>query len=259
MIKSKFLIAICFLLSIGFAASAADAAAENFKFELSGSAWILNPSGQIQANGAPIDLVKDLAAQQNQPTFFGQFVFKPGRRHRIVVEGSPLRLGGTNTLSRTIVYHDEIYHVNETVTWNSSLNYAFGGYQYDVLSNPAGHLGFSIGGAYLGGTAEIHTVPNGISSSKSQSIGLPLAGAEFRVFPIPHHSLFEINGSARGIAVGSYGHYIEGTGSAGLLLGHVALEGGYRAVNANLHDTKEGGSGLFLHLNGPIVSLVVRY
>lgn len=258
MFRTKLLLFRGLLLASALTASAASDP-ENFKFELTGSAWILNPSGQIQANGSPVDLVKDLAAQQNQATFFGKLVLKPGRRHRILVEGTPFRLGGTNTLSRTIVYHDEVYNVNETVRWNSDLNYIFGGYQYDLISNPMGHLGLSIGGAYLSGTALIRTIPAGITSSKSQSIGLPLAGAEFRVFPIPHHSLFEVNAGARGMAFGDYGHYVEGTANVGINFGHVAFEGGYRAVNANLHQSSEGGSGLFLHLNGPIVSLVFRY
>jgi hypothetical protein len=260
MFRRNLLISCCLLLAGSFSASAASQVdPEDFKLELTGSVWILNSSGQIQANGSPIDIVKDLAAAQNQPTFFGKLVFKPGRRHRILVEGAPYRLGGSNTVTRTIVYHDEVFNVNENIRWSAGLNYVFGGYQYDLISNRMGHLGLSVGGAYLSGTGAIRALPDGPASTKSQTIGLPLAGVEFRIFPIPEHPIFEINGGMRGIGLGDYGHYVEGTGSAGIMIGHLAFEGGYRAVNANLHDSREGGSRLFLHLNGPIVSLSFRY
>jgi hypothetical protein len=259
MFRPNLLICCCLLLATSFSAAASQFDPEDFKLELTGSAWILDSSGQIQANGSPIDIVKDLAVEQNQSTFFGRLVFKPARRHRIIVEGAPYRLGGSNTVTRTIVYHDEVFNVNENIRWTADLNYVFGGYQYDLISNRMGHLGLSVGGAYLSGTGIIRAVPDGPVSSKSQTIGLPLAGAEFRLFPVPHHSIFEINGGLRGIGLGGYRHYVEATGSAGIMMGHLALEGGYRAVNANLHDSTEGGSRLFLHLNGPIVSLSFHY
>lgn len=47
---------------------------ESFHVELTGSAWLVNSGGAIQASGSPINLVTDLGVYQQQPTFFGRRV-----------------------------------------------------------------------------------------------------------------------------------------------------------------------------------------
>ena len=173
---------------------------ENFHVEVTGSAWLVNSAGTIQANGAPVDLISDLGAEQQKATFYGRLVFKPGQKHRIVVEGSPVSINGFNTVNRSIVYRGQTFNVSETVRSSAEFNYLFAGYQYDLLSGSAGHLGLSAGGAYIGATGIISAVQSGNSATKSQSIGLPLAGLEFRLFPIRHHGIFEVEGGLRGMA-----------------------------------------------------------
>ena len=60
---------------------------ENFRIEVTGSAWLVDSAGTIQANGTPVDLISDLGAEQQKPSFYGRLVFKPEQKHRIVVEG----------------------------------------------------------------------------------------------------------------------------------------------------------------------------
>ena len=55
---------------------------EQFHLEVTGSGWLVNSGGNIQSNGTPINLVTDLGVAQQQPTFWGNLVFKPARRHR---------------------------------------------------------------------------------------------------------------------------------------------------------------------------------
>lgn len=254
--------------------SAANGDPEDFKIEVTGAAWIVNASGQLLIDGTSFDLVHDLAVGQNQPTFYGKLVVKPGRRHRIVVEGTPFRLSGNGVVDRTVAFRGRQYTVNAAETSSADLNYLFAGYQYDVISRPMGHLGFSVGGAYLGASGRVQETATtttlgeffsrtvagpSITLSKSETVGLPLAGAEFRIFPIPHHPIFEINGEARGMGFGSYGHYVEGAGNGGINLGHFAIEAGYRAVVADIHNTSRTPSGIFAHLHGPIYSVVFRY
>jgi hypothetical protein len=230
---------------------------ENFKVEVTGSAWILDSGGTIQASGTPIDLVTDLGVHQEQPTFFGSLVFKPGRKHRIVIEGTPFRLDGFNTVSRQVTYRGQTFDVNQTLQSTADLNYFFAGYQYDVLSGRGGHMGFSLGGAYLDAIGTIHSVQINTTATKSETVGLPLAGMEFRAFPIPGHHWFDVDGGVRGMGLGSYGHYVETTGEGGLwLLGHIGLMAGYRAVNADIHDAGSSHSGVDVRLKGPIFSLI---
>jgi hypothetical protein len=241
---------------------------ENFRLELTGSAWLVSSSGTIQAgagvtsnisSGTAINLVTDLGVRQHQPAFYGRLVIKPGRKHRIVIEGTPIRLEGTNVVSRTVIYQGQTFTVGQTLQSSADVNYFFGGYQYDVISVPAGHLGFSIGGAYLNATGTIHGVESGLLASKSETLGMPLAGAEGRVFVIPGRKLLEIDGGIRGMAFGGYGHYVEGTLNGGMEVGPLTFQAGYRAVGADLHSTSNGGNGVDVRLHGPIFSLQARW
>jgi hypothetical protein len=231
---------------------------ENFRIEVTGAAWLVNTSGSIQSNGSPVNLVSDLGAQQNQPTFYGQLVFKPRRKQRIVFEGTPFRINGYNTVNRSVTYHGETFNVSETLQSSADINYFFGGYQYDVLSGPRGHLGFSVGAAYMNATGTIQAVQTATVASKSETLGLPLAGAEFRIFPIRGRRIIEIEGGLRGMGAGSYGHYVEGTANGGVGLGPVTLLAGYRRVDALFQDTSNS-SGVNVRLRGPIFSMMWRW
>jgi hypothetical protein len=202
------------------------------------SRWLVNSSGAIQATGSPINLVADLGVYQQQPTFYGKLVFKPGRKHRIVVEGTPFRLQGENTVDRTIVYRDETFNVSQTLNSNADFNYAFSGYQYDLLSGSMGHLGLSAGGAYLNADGAIRALQAGTTATKSETVGLPLAGIEGRIFPIRRHNILEFDGGLRGMDFGDYGHYLEAGGNAGLTFGHITLQAGYRAVRVDIQTTR---------------------
>ncbi|MFL6415734.1 MAG: hypothetical protein ACJ74Y_08700 [Bryobacteraceae bacterium] len=232
---------------------------ENFHIEVTGEAWLVDTGGQIQASGAPINLVNDLNAEQGRGTFYGQLVFKPARKHRIVIEGTPFSVNGLNSVTRSIVYRGQTFNVSQTVRSSASLDYAFLGYQYDVLSAPRGHLGFSVGAAYLGASGFLQAVETNTSASKTQQLVLPLAGTDFRIFPLPGRKVFEIEGGIRGMTFGDYGYFAEATGSGGVVLGPITLLAGYRALNTDIHVTSNGGSGVTARLHGPIFSARFRW
>lgn len=128
-----------------------------------------------------------------------------------------------------------MFNVHQTVRSSADLNYVFAGYQYDMVSGTMGHLGLSVGGAYLGTSGSITSVELGTTASKTVNVGLPLAGAEGRLFPWRGHKLFVVGGDIRGMDVGSYGHYLEVSGSGGVGAGPVTILAGYRTVRADLH------------------------
>jgi hypothetical protein len=235
---------------------------EHFRVELTGAAWIMNTSGTIQSDGTPINFVSDLAAAQQQPTFYGRLVVKPARKHRIVIEGTPFRVSGNNDVQRTIVYRGETFVVNSNVRSSAEVNYMFAGYQYDLVSGNAGHLGFSVGGAYLGATGVLTSQsPAGVlTASRSETIGLPLAGLEGRIFPIPRNRIITLEGSIRGMSVGDYGSYLEATGSGGVSVGPLSILAGYRSVHADLHSGNTSDPhGVDVRFKGPIFSLEWRW
>lgn len=251
--------AACLLAGALLASAQTSESPEDFRVEITGSAWLLNTGGAIQANGSPVDLVSDLGVQQNQPTFYGSLVYKPGRKHRIVLEGTPFEIHGDNTINQSFSYRGYTYNVSQTVQSSADMTYFFGGYQYDVLSGPMGHFGFSAGAAYLSATGTLDALQTGVVESKSVVVGLPLAGADFRIFPVPGHRIVEIDGGMRGMGFGSYGHYVEAHGNLGVGFGPLTFQAGYRGVNADLQQSGNGGSGITARLQGPIFSVQWRY
>ena len=243
--------------ALAFTATAQTVDPEKSKVELSGSIWRVDTSGKLQASDTALDLKTDLGITQQKLTYGGKLVVKPSRRNKLIIEGAPFRLDGTQTLSRTITYQGQTYQLNDKITSKASLDSVYGGYQFDVISNPAGHLGFQAGGAYLNATGSITSGTTGVTASKSVTVGLPLAGVEFRVFPVRRKALFEVNGEAKGMALGSYGHFVQVTGNAGLGWGPVLFEAGYRIADYDLHTTNSS-TVVAPRFMGPVFSIVLR-
>src|SRR5882724_1698689 len=77
---------------------------EDFRIEITASAWRTGVEGTLQAGTLPIDLHSDLNLS-NRFTFFGKLVLKPARKHAIVVEGAPFSFKGRQVLSRGITFN----------------------------------------------------------------------------------------------------------------------------------------------------------
>ncbi|MDQ1474337.1 MAG: hypothetical protein QOJ99_5817 [Bryobacterales bacterium] len=238
-------------------AAAQDADPENSKIEITGSFWSVNSSGSIRANGTPVDLKSDLGVTQSEPTFTGRFVAKFHGRQKILLEGTPFRLTGTRNLTRTITYAGRTYAITEHITSSAHLNYFYGGYQFDLVSRPTGHVGLNLGGAWLNADGTIRGESSGITASKAETIGLPLAGFDWRIFPVRRRVLVEVSGEAKGMALGSYGHYVQASVAAGIGAGPVLIEGGYRIVNVDIHPSNNS-SAVSPQFTGPVLSLVIR-
>lgn len=230
---------------------------EKSKLEITGSVWLIDTTGQLQASGTVLDFKSDLGVTQMKQTFSGKLVLKPSRRNKLIVEGTPYRLDGTQTLTRTVTYQGQTYSGTDKILSKASLDSIYGGYQFDFLSNPAGHFGFNVGGAYLNATGTLTSTSTNASASKSVTVGLPLAGVEFRAFPIHKKTLFEVNGEVKGMAFGSYGHFVQATGNVGIGVGPVLFEAGYRIADYNLHTTNNS-TLVAPRFTGPIFSIVLR-
>jgi hypothetical protein len=230
---------------------------EKSRLEVTASWWPINSSGTIRANGTPIDLRSDLAVSQRQSTFTGKLMARFSRRNKIIIEGTPFHLDGSNNLTRTITYQGRNYFVNDHVTSTADMTYFYGGYQFDLLSRPSGHLGLEVGGAYLSATGSLTSQTLNVTESKTETVGLPLAGVGFRVFPMHRRVDVEINGEARGMKFGAYGYYVQATANAGIGIGPILVEGGYRIVNFDIHTTNQVDA-VSPQFTGPVVSLVFR-
>jgi hypothetical protein len=235
---------------------------EQFKIELTGSLWVMDAGGSLSSTDTTLDLVRDLGARQNVKTAYGRLVIKPGRKHRIQIDGSPFHLEGEHTATETFSYGGEQFTFSEPLSTRADLAYLYAGYQYDFVTGSIGHFGASIGGAYMDAKGSISTAGIDMEGTREQKIGLPLAGVEFRVFPIPGRDIIDIDGSLRGMDLGHYGHYVEGNVNAGIWIAHhVSLQAGYRDTRALLQNTgSSSDSGrLDIRLHGPIYTLGFKW
>src|SRR5947209_6305896 len=103
---------------------------EDFKIEATGSLWIVDSGGTVQGNTTKLDLVHDLGARQQAKTGFGTFIFKPGQKHRIIVDAMSLGFTGQHQLTQSFTYGNQRFFSNELVNGSASAKYLYGGYQY---------------------------------------------------------------------------------------------------------------------------------
>jgi hypothetical protein len=230
-------------------------AQEDYRVDLMVSGWLVDTSGTVRSGLAPIDLRSDLGVGQRQPTFTGRLDLKPGRRWHVLVEGTPYRLRGDNTLTRTITFQGQQYTFEETIHSTAEVNYVFGGVEYDLVHRDQGHLGFFAGGAYVDATATLHGVTTGVTATESEQIGLPLPGLDFRAFPVPGSRRVIVDGNVQGMSFGGYGRFVNLGANAGVfLMRAVAIEAGYMLVDADLH-SQGGARGVAPRFSGPVFSL----
>jgi hypothetical protein len=252
----RFRLSLLFLV-LALTASAQDTGPDSSRFDVTLSYWPVHTTGTIRASGTPVDFQSDLGVNQNAATFTGKLDFKLGHRSRVNIEGTPFRLDGSNNLARAITYQSRTFTINDRITSTADLDYFYAGYQFDLIAKPSGNLGLEAGGAYLNASGAITSQTTGITASRSETIGMPLAGVAFRAFPIHRLLNFEINGEVKGMAFGDYGHYLQAEANIGVGRGHVFVEGGYRIVNADIHTTI-GANGVTPEFRGPVVSLLLR-
>ena len=230
---------------------------DSARLEITASYWSVHATGSIQANGTPINLQSDLGVPRNTATFTGRLQLKLGSRSRIHVEGTPFNFDGSMNLSRTITYQRKVFSISDAITSHADMNYIYGGYEFDLISRPSGHIGIEAGGAYLRAEGSITSQVAGLTASKSETIGMPLAGVAFRVFPVHGKVDVEINGEVKGMDFGSYGHYLQATANAGIGKGFLLVEGGYRIVNADIRTTNRLNA-VSPEFRGPVVSLIFK-
>jgi hypothetical protein len=238
--------------------AAAQEGPENFRVELTASAWLVNPSGMIQSGITPIDLRGDLQLEQSQPHFFGKLVVKPGRRHRLMIEGIPYRLSGAAPISRQIVFAGRTYSIQDFVTSTVDIDYIAGAYQFDVLSRARGHFGLLAGVGYGDATGVFASRNFGFRGSEHQSFPFPQVGAEGRALLLPHRNLLEVDGELKGMALGSYGHYLQFAIHGGINTGrHLTIQAGYMLADADVHRADQT-RGFQPRFQGPVFGIQLR-
>ena len=233
-------------------ASATAQSAEKYGYEFTAGLWPLSPSGNVLSHGTTTDLRSDLGIEARVHPMIKALI-KTAERHGFTFEFVPYRLNGDNTITRTFHFSGRDYPTEDKIHSEASVNYIFGGYQYDLVNAPRGYLELVAGVAYFGATVRVESQQVG-TGTEQRRVPLPMIGGKFRIFPF-RRDTFSFDGEVKGMSYGSFGRYIHTNVNASVAVSpHVRLQGGFNLVNGDAHD-EAGTKGFKLRFAGPIFSV----
>jgi hypothetical protein len=217
------------------------ATGETYHVEVGGYFWDPDPNIAIQSEalgivGSRIDFVKDLGIEK---TKFRQLktVLRPGRKHRIRFEYTPITYEAVGNLHASIVFNGIRYPVTLPVTtelkWKA---YRFA-YEYDFLYYDRGFVGVIFDAKYTDVQATLSNVLD--TEFVRARAPIPTIGAIGRAYVAPNISITgELSGLGSGGLFGEdyRAHYIDfdlyGTVNFN---DHVGAQVGYRSFNVFYH------------------------
>lgn len=167
------------------------ATGERYRIELAGALWNPTPTISITSEalgiiGSRIDFVEDLGIEK---TRYRQIkaVLRPGTRHKLRFEYTPIKYEAESTLRRTIVFNGITFPLAVPVTteleWKA---YRFG-YEFDFIHRDRGFLGFILEAKYTDVEATLSSVID--TEFVHARAPIPAVGLIGRVYPIANLSL----------------------------------------------------------------------
>jgi hypothetical protein len=229
---------------------AQDAPGEVSQYEASVSWLGLTPKGNVQTNSNRVDFGSDLGIDRMQSQVGFWFLANPWERNGIFVEFIPYRFDGELTLTRSFRFGGVTFPVNEPITATASLNFVSGGYHRTVLRRNHFDGGLLAGVGYMALRSDA-VGPSVGEAEVDRDIVFPLVGFIGRYRP-GTQSQFTIRGEIRGMTFGSYGSYLDVSGSVAFNLSpHIAIEAGYRVLDGDGHHKTRGAD---VNFHGPLIT-----
>src|SRR5262245_896945 len=212
------------------------------RFEITAETWLQQPKGVIHGGNGNlnIDLERDLRFER-QYNFLGIFNWRFARKHHLIFEVNPSSADKTTTLGRDITFRGQTFLAGSGVRTEIRTFHFYPQYQWKFIQRSRGHLGLNIGIDLFDMRAKITALagvsgpggPQTVTRTAEGSLfaGLPTGGFEGRIFPIPGHDWFNINGHARGMYFFGYGKYVEARLNGEIRFSsHFGVQGGYQFV-----------------------------
>jgi len=237
---------------------------ENYVMEVQYIWWKPDLIGSVTSDrldliGSRVDLVGDLGFQGDTRFRDWRFTFKPGRKHKIRFEYSPLKFEAEGVLSRDINFAGQTFPVSLPV--ESSLEWKVWriGYEWDFISRSRGFLGVLIEGRKTDLSASVNSLV--ASGDLFASAPLPALGIVTRVYPLKDLAVhFEFSGmkvpdSAFGERYS--GIYTDMEVSATVnVTNNLGLTGGWRRMNTDIRVDADYGD---LKFRGYSFGAAVRF
>jgi hypothetical protein len=171
---------------------------ENYVFEVQYLWWKPEIIGSVTSDrldlvGSRVDLVNDLGFENDTKFRDWRFTFKPGRKHKIRFEYTPLKFKSEGVLTRDITFAGQTFPVSLPI--ESSLEWKVWriGYEWDFISKSRGYMGV------LGEVrkTQLSASLNSLAASGAvlAEAPLPAIGIVTRVYPLPDLAVhFEYSG-----------------------------------------------------------------
>jgi hypothetical protein len=240
------------------------ATGETYHVEFGGYFWSPSPEISItsqsltrDALGTPIDFVKDLGVQTAR---FKQMkvVLRPGRKHKLRFEYTPISYEATGSLQQDIVFNGQRYSVSLPVATDLEWKAYRFIYEFDFVSRDRGFVGLLLEAKYTDVRAELSNLL--VSEFVSARAPIPTIGVIGRGYVAPNIS---ITGELSGLGTGGIfgedyrAHYLDfdlyGTVNFNNYFG---AQVGYRTFNVFYHVKRDEGD---LVLKGLYFGGVARF
>jgi hypothetical protein len=233
---------------------------ENYRVEIAAAWWKPELFGSISSDslelvGSRVDLVGDLG--------FGAARFrdlrvtiKPGRKHKIRFQYTPLEYAAEGQLARQITFAGSVFDVALPLKSEVGWKVWRIGYEWDVISHSRGFLGvlFEVRKTEL--TASLESVV--VTGEVAAEAPLPAIGLVVRGYPLPDLGVhFEISGLKVPKIDNYEGNYTDIELSAIVnITNSLGVSGGWRRLNTNLRIDRDFGD---LKFSGLWFGGAVRY
>lgn len=162
------------------------AVGEEYHIEVSGGLWKPSVSGTVSSEqfgitGSEINFVDDLGFESKR-IGDARLVLRPGKKHRLRVQYTPVSYGADATLRRDLVFNGILFPAGMPVRATFDWKVWRFGYEYDFLYTDRGFLGILMEARYTQMNASlVSSVNNEFSRAKAP---LPALGLVGRVYPL---------------------------------------------------------------------------
>lgn len=160
---------------------------ERYNIEMSTTWWTPSVYGVIQSDaidaiGSSISFTDDLGYESTRFTDL-RFVIRPGKKHRIRIQYTPIEYRAAAVLNRDVTFQGETFPVSVPVESTFGWHVWRTGYEYDFLYHPRAFVGVLGEARFIDMTAQI-TSPVASSTVAAHAV-VPALGFFTRVYVLP--------------------------------------------------------------------------
>lgn len=236
---------------------------ETYWVEVMGGLWNPAPRGVIQSEQFGItperlDFIDDLGYEKKRFKDF-RFVVRPGRKHKLRVQYTPVSYTSETVFERTIVFNGQRYDVGLPVSTQFDWKVWRFGYEWDFVSREKFFVGLILEAKYTQVEAELDSPVHDEPEFTRARGPVPAIGGIARVYVLPNAAItFELSGIKTPLIDEKYeAKYIDwelyGTFN---VTNNFGVTAGYRVMDVMFLADRDGGE---MTLKGPYFGGIVRF